>query len=56
MTDLLDAQGQPYREEEAARFCPCCGSNDKDHETVGGFGGYSRVVCKKCGAVIGAAS
>jgi uncharacterized Zn finger protein len=48
MSGLLDADGNPVLDREAC-LCPDCGSGEKDHETVFGFGGHVLVICKKCG-------
>lgn len=45
---LLDADGNPVP-ENCGTYCPDCGSSEKDHETVFGFGGHVLVICKKCG-------
>lgn len=47
---ILDEKGEPFL--PAPANCPKCGSREKDHEEISSFGGYRRLICRKCGTVL----
>lgn len=51
MSEIVDANGNEYSTTAPDR-CEKCGAPEKHHQTVEMFGGFKKIICKKCGMVI----
>lgn len=55
MSTLVDPSGNPVQvDPDDSGLCSACGAKEKHQERVETFGGYWKVVCKKCGHQVAA--